>query len=222
MSVDLCPCFCRDCAGQPRNRTTVRRHFERRNLVEEQAANSHADTPCQLWPDSDSDCSHNNGTLEPVTFDSESNSDDIGLDDNSDSDIKRFVLRHLKNKVQHGMSQETTLSGLRNLFELLGDDRIPHQNWNAVLAYLRELGYQDARVYKICFGSDHVKLMENKECCVDCGKQWKDGITYFVLGFNFEDTFLDTQFLLARMAYWKAKEEWFNQQGQLNCNLKEI
>lgn len=63
--------------------------------------------------------------------------------------------------------------------------------------------------------------MDENQCCVDCGKQWKDGISYFVLGFNFEDTFLSTEFLLAHMAHWEAKEEWFNQQGELDCNLKK-
>ena len=59
------------------------------------------------------------------------------------------------------MSQEATMSGLRNLYELLRDDRIPHQNWSAVLKFLRELGYRDASVYKICFGQDNVKLIED-------------------------------------------------------------
>ena len=101
--------------------------------------------------------------------------------------------------------------------ELLGDDRIPHKNRTAVLGFLRELGYRDARIHKICFGKDHLNLIEEDQCCVGCGKQYKDGISYFVLGFNFEYTFIDTQFLLTHMGHWKTKEEWFNQQGELGC-----
>ncbi len=57
---------------------------------------------------------------ESVNSDLLTNPDDAGLDDDSsDNDIKRFVLRHLKHKVQHGMSQEATMSGLRNLYECL-------------------------------------------------------------------------------------------------------
>ena len=58
-------------------------------------------------------------------------------------------------------------------------------------------------------------------CCAACDKPWKDGITYFVLGFNFEDTFIEPQFLLRHMAHWKAKDEWFNRE-ELECKLKEM
>lgn len=176
MSVDLVPCFCLDCAGLPRNRTTIRRHFQRENVINHINDNANgleeqADPRGEYLSDGDNGSNHDDSTLESASLDSDSHGrSDDGLDD--DSDIKRFVLRHLKSKVQHGMSQEATLSGLRNIYELLGDDRIPHQNWTAVLGFLRELGYQDARVYKICFGTDHVTLMDKNECCVNCGKQW--------------------------------------------------
>lgn len=83
-------------------------------------------------------------------------------------DITAFLLRHLKNKVENGMSQEATMEGLRNLYELLKDERIPHDSWKPVIKCLKGLGNEDARVYKICFEKDHVTLMENKGCCVDC------------------------------------------------------
>ena len=48
------------------------------------------------------------------------------------------------------------MEGLRNLYELLKDDRIPHDKWKTVSKYLKGLGYEDAPIYKICFGKDHV------------------------------------------------------------------
>ncbi|XP_068739381.1 uncharacterized protein [Montipora capricornis] len=119
------------------------------------------------------------------------------------------------------MSQEGTMEGLQNLYELLKDDRIPHDNWKTVIKYLKGLGYEDARIYKICFGKDHVIMMEYKECCVDCGKEWKDGVDYYVLGFCFEDTFIDNEYLLRHMAHWKEKDQWLNQDGA-TTNCKQI
>ena len=89
------------------------------------------------------------------------------------------------------------------------------------MGFLQELGHRDARIYKVCFGTNHVKLIDENECCVECGKLWKDGVNYIVLGFNFEDTLLSPSFLLKHMAHWKDKEEWLNKE-ELHCNLKEI
>ena len=64
-------------------------------------------------------------------------------------------------------------------------------------------------------------MMEHQECCVDCGKEWKDGVDYYVLGFCFEDIFIDNEYLLHHMAHWKEKDQQLSQDGA-TTNCKEI
>ena len=228
-------CFCDSCRGEIFcHRTTIQRHFKRQEAFNS-SFESHQDTSFEDTSFQDTETgsdvvegsfSHATGSEDLDLTNCSSHSDDeVCLDNSIDAtreeaasvqseppefDITGFLLRHLKNKIVNGISQEATMAGLRNLYELLKDDRIPHESWKLVIQYLKGLGYQDARIYKICFGKDHVTLMEHKECCVDCGKEWKDGVNYYVLGFFFEDIFLNSEFLLRHLEHWKAREEWFN------------
>ena len=56
---------------------------------------------------------------------------------------------------------------------------------------------------------------------VDCGKEWKKGIDYYVLGFCFDDVFVNNEYLVQHMQHWKEKDQWFNQE-EATTNRKEI
>ena len=56
---------------------------------------------------------------------------------------------------------------------------------------------------------------------VDCGKEWKKGVDYYVLGFCFDDVFVNNENLVQHMQHWKEKDQWFNQ-GEATTNRKEI
>ena len=78
----------------------------------------------------------------------------------NERDLERFLLRTLKAKVNYGWSREETLAQLRNFFEYTQDENVPHQNWQSVVRFLKEIGYEDPKCRKICFGEDHVVLLE--------------------------------------------------------------
>ena len=82
-----------------------------------------------------------------------------------DRDITKAILRIIEAKVIYGSSQEETLRHLRNLYEVTGDESVPHASWHNVMKYLKELGYEHARCYKVCFGEDHVLLLKDNEDC---------------------------------------------------------
>ena len=56
---------------------------------------------------------------------------------------------------------------------------------------------------------------------VDCGKEWKKGIDYYVLGFCFDDAFVNNEYLAQHMQHWKEKDQWFNHEDA-TTNRKEI
>lgn len=64
------------------------------------------------------------------------------------------------------------------------------KNWQAVLKFLKTLGYQEPRHYKICCGDDHIRLLDYGTPCPECGKDWLKCIDYYVLGVHLEDIFL--------------------------------
>lgn len=74
--------------------------------------------------------------LEPLECDSQPTSDVDDIDsedpdvdepvDVGDDKIRDFVLRTLLSKVNFGWSQEETMAQIRNFYEVLHDERIPH------------------------------------------------------------------------------------------------
>ena len=153
----------------------------------------HSDLP----PASDSDGHHSDDPdiHEPL---------DVGNDKITD-----FVLRTLLSKVNYGWSQEETMVQIRNFYEVLGDERIPHKNWQSVIGFLKKLGYQEPRHYKICCANDHVKLLEYATPCPECDKDWSKCLDYYVLGIHLEDIFLDQATTKEHLAHWKNHDEWF-------------
>lgn len=142
----------------------------------------------------------------------EDNSDDPGPDepiDVGEDKIKEFVLRTLISKVNHGWSREETMAQIRNFYEVLNDERIPHKNWQDVLKFLKTLGYQEPRHYKICCGDDHIRLLDYGTPCPECDKDWLKCIDYYVLGVHLEDIFLDSDTTEAHLAHWKERVAWF-------------
>ena len=135
--------------------------------------------------------------------------------------IQEFVLRTLLSKVGHGWSQEETMAQIRNFYETLGDERIPHKNWQSVMSFLKKLGYQDPRHYKICCADNHVQLLDYGEPCPECDKEWSKCTDYFVLGIHLEDIFLDSATTEAHLAHWKERSEWFGGKPEY-VNYKEI
>lgn len=135
--------------------------------------------------------------------------------------IRNFVLRTLLSKVKFGWSQEETMAQIRNFYELLHDERIPHKRWQSVIAFLKKLGYQDARHYKICCSEDHVHLLDYQTPCPECDKDWSRCTDYYVLGIHFEDIFLDLATTTAHLAHWRERDEWFGGKPE-DVSLKEI
>ena len=160
---------------------------------------------------------------EPDDGDSTSGGDGSGDEDNGeeiDEQIKKCILRILKSKVKYGWSQEETLSQLRSLYELTNDNDIPHQTWQAVLMFLRELGYKSPRLYKICCSADHVILVEDDQCPI-CQKERETCTDYFVLGLNLESIFLSEDKIKKHLAHWEDKDEWLNK-NVINVPYKEL
>ena len=70
--------------------------------------------------------------------------------------INKSVLRVVRDKTRYGWSRVECLSQLQNLRELTGDDRIPSSSWNQVMSFLRNLGYEDPKTFKLCISDNHV------------------------------------------------------------------
>ena len=139
----------------------------------------------------------------------------------SDIQLREFILRLLKDKVRFGWSRAETLSQLQSFFELTNDQRIPHKDWEAVLKFLKNIGYESARLYKVCMAKDHVKLLVDKENCPECGTRWDKAYNYFVLGLDYENIFSNPEHLKKCMSHWKNREEWFKRNDTVNVPRKE-
>ncbi|KXJ19010.1 hypothetical protein AC249_AIPGENE10997 [Exaiptasia diaphana] len=144
-----------------------------------------------------------------------------GLNNARNDSIEKFIMRTLKLKVKFGWSREETLHQLSNFYEYAQDDRIPHGDWQGVMKFLKGIGYDDPRVYKICCANDHVYLLEQEaERCPTCDKR-KKCIDYYVLGINLKEMFSGDDYIKDILAHWENRESWFN----LNENVfpkKEI
>ena len=137
--------------------------------------------------------------------------DDEDIQNLSDDDITKFVLRLMRAKVKNGWSREEALSQLRNVFELLDDERVPYQNWGSVLQFIKDIGYENCKCLKVCFGEDHVNLLkEPNQICPNCGKNWRDCVNYYILGLKLSNIFLDMKVLNDHLQHWRSREEWFN------------
>ena len=154
---------------------------------------------------------------------------DIGPDDPDvhepidvgDDKIRDFVLRTLISKVNYGWSQEETMAQIRNFYEVLADERIPHKSWQAVVGFLKKLGYEDPRHYKICCSDNHIHLLDYQTPCPECDKEWSSCTDYYVLGIHLEDIFLDPATTKAHLAHWEERNEWLGGKPD-NVNFKEI
>jgi hypothetical protein len=175
--------------------------------------------------DSDADDDDDDG-------DDEDNDDSDDDGDESDSgthncnytgkDIEKAILRSLESKVKNGWSREETLSEMRNLFELLKDERIPHKSWNAMMKYIRKLGYKDPTHVNVCCGTDHVRLLQYKEDCPICGQSWKNSIKYYVLGIHLENYFLSEDTIKDHLQHWENKNEWLGDDLDEDVKHKEM
>lgn len=177
---------------------------------------SDSDFASELSNDSDSDSANSEGLSDPSQNDSAppSDVDDYHSDDHEpvdvgDDKITDFVLRTLLSKVNYGWSQEETMAQIRNFYEVLYDERIPHKNWQSVIAFLKKLGYQEPRHYKICCAKDHIQLLEYETPCPECDKEWFKCTDYYVLGIHLEDIFLDPETTEAHLAHWRVRDDWF-------------
>lgn len=98
----------------------------------------------------------------------------------TENDIANAILHSIESKIKNGWSQEETLSEMRNIYELLKDERIPHKSWDAILRYLKKLGYKDPKYFKVCCESNHVSLLQYQTDCSVCGKSWEEYLKYYV------------------------------------------
>ena len=89
----------------------------------------------------------------------------------TEDQIKKSVLRIVRDKVKFGWSRTECLSQLQNLYDLTEDERIPHSTWIKVVSFLKILGYKEARKHKICIARNHVKLIRDYSNCNQCGKE---------------------------------------------------
>ena len=110
---------------------------------------------------------------------------------------------------------------LETFMRFFTDERIPHNSWQSVIGFLKKLGYQDPRHYKICCAEDHVQLLDYETPCPECDKDWSSCTDYYVLGIHLEDIFLDPVTTNAHLAHWRELEEWFGGK-QDDVNFKEI
>ena len=135
--------------------------------------------------------------------------------------INKAILRIIRDKIKYGWSRPECLSQLRNLFDLTGDNRIPHSSWSNVLNYLKQLGYVSPKEYKVCIHNTHVNLLDFKEDCTICGEAWTDAHTYNVIGIKPESIFLNRESILQLLAHWKDRRDWFRQES-VTVPLKEL
>ena len=209
-------CLCSKCDGKERDFRTVNRHMK--EVYESQ---SHA-SPVSLPPPEPS--------LSPE-LSSESSPSESGLDDYGDfgdtifdhshesehqefkvseKQIKEFILKEVKTKLDHGHSVSIAEEHLRNASELLGTGSIPTK-WNAVIKYLKSLGYKDPKHYKVCVSTNHSRLLKAEEVsCPICSKTSAECLDYYVLGLNFKDWFLTGEQCERLMAHWDEREHWLD------------
>ena len=184
-------------------------------------AHSESDSDVSIVSESQSETFNNDSA--PAS-DTEDDSEDpegnepVGVGEDK---VREFVLRTLLSKVNYGWSQEEAMAQIRNFYEVLGDERIPHKNWQSVIRFLKNLGYEEPRHYKICCAEDHVKLLDYETPCPECDEEWSKCTDYFVLGIHLEDIFVDSATTEAHMAHWRERNEWFGGKPD-NVSYKEI
>lgn len=234
MSVDKGICFCSSCKGNfEHTRKTIRDHHEKDfNLTHDfdlsgNSDSDHLDSADENYNNDNENSENDDNDSDDVGLqiegacgivdghDSGGDSDGEGDEDNlqlSDESIDKHILRLLKAKVKFGWSQAEALNQLQSLFELLGDERIPHEDWRAVIRFLKRLGYQNPRMYKVCCGENHVRLLEEQQNCPECNNEWAGCVSYYILGIKFEDIFVNGEFLKRHLAHWEDRESWFLQE----------
>lgn len=156
-------CLCSKCNGQECDCRTVDRHMK--EVFESQLPTSSNSSslpqlslePPELPPKSSElslDLTSTESTpddnrsdsLEPLQSGCSSTSFEILVNERQ---IQKFVLKEVKLKLDHGHSIAATEEHLKNAAELLGSGRTPTK-WNAVIHYLKSLGYKDPKHYKVC------------------------------------------------------------------------
>jgi hypothetical protein len=120
---------------------------------------------------------------------SENGMDNRENEDVIDKELEKCILRIISSKVKYGWSQEETLSQLQSLYELTKNDQIPHKTWPMVMRFLKKIGYENPKHFKVCCGADHVILIKDDQC-PNCGTPKDRCADYFVLGINLKSIFL--------------------------------
>ena len=145
-------------------------------------------------------------SIEPLQSGCSSTSFEISVNERR---IQKFVLKEVKLKLDHGHSIAATEEHLKNAAELLGSGRIPTK-WNAVIRYLKSLGYKDPKHYKVCVSNDHSCLLKTEQLsCRICSKPSVECLDY-VLGLNFKDWFLTSEQCERLMAHWNERGSWLD------------
>ena len=236
----LHPCHCQLCHGALRNRRTIRRHYSNVdpyppravhiNVIEDRVPlynneDCDDDNIATIDDQDQDDCSEVNIPLinenlqdHEQRLEDESNGNET--DNVSKEDLERAILRILEAKVKNGWSRSETLKEIRNIYELFKNERIPHQSWNAVLQFLRKLGYKDPQNFKVCIGKNHVTLVEYEQNCSNCEKPWNKCTDYFVLGLQPENYFLNEPTIKDHLEHWLNKHEWMDENS--NKCYKEV
>ena len=124
--------------------------------------------------------------------------------------LKIAILRIVRDKVEYGWSQPECLLQLHNLFDLTGGRQIPHEKWDQVTAFLQTLGYNGTKAYEMCISDTHVSLLDYKEDCTICGKDWGSSHKYHVIGLKVESIFLSRETIIEHLAHWRGRDDWFN------------
>ena len=227
------PCNCQICNGRIRDRRTILRHFqESQSPLYEEVRDSTSQTdnnPLLTIQTAQHTCvSGPTGGSQGILFagNNDGNASSTGRlsddDDNApsspepeqplrvltDEKVRDFVLRTLLAKTQYGWSQGEAMQQIRNFFEATEDDRVPHRSWQAVIAFLKNLGYQEPKHFKVCCAERHVTLLDPYTPCSECGKEWKDCNDYYVLGIHLEEIFLDEQSTKDHLVHWKESDQW--------------
>ena len=149
----------------------------------------------------------NGNRSEPLQSGSSSASFEISVNERQ---IQKFVLKEVKLKLDHGHSIAATEEHLKNAAELLDNGRIPTK-WNAVIRYLKSLGYKDPKHYKVCVSNDHSCLLKTEQLsCRICSKPSVECLDYYVLGLNFKDWFLTNEQCERLMAHWNERDGWLD------------
>ena len=158
------PCPCIACDGKERDHRTRQSHLTLTNSLQENE-NPTTTSHLQFYPNAGNFQEDTPQSTDAQTADTPSSAVPTGM---TNELIVTFTMKEFSLKLQYGHSVAEFEHHLQNAADLISENLFT--KWAEVLK-LHRLGYTNPKHYKVCVGTNHSLLLDEKaECCPVCLK----------------------------------------------------